>query len=378
MDPTAAPTPAAPAPSPPAVGGRMEKLEVSTQPQRVALRAVLVLLLLAFLQAGAVMGVNVVVDPRAEFGSNLLPPAIPDEVQLQLDLYEATEPTPRHVVLGSSRARLFVGLPGQQNETYNMALHGGTIVDAQLMFGYLVRTGQAPESAIVILDQMAFTEAYPSRVLASPDAGRVTGHDRSLSETVAMVLATYNTGYLEDSVRSLQYAFITGYPPLGTFGEMDANPAFAPPDLMERYLNGTFDPATVRPPIDRQMVSSLGPDATYSPDRRAAFDLLVQQARASNTTLYVVMPPIQPVALADYERRFPDLPERFGELRDALVDACGPGVHAFDYTRVETFGGDGREFLDQTHQTKVNDELIEQAMTDGVADLCGEPAPGAP
>lgn len=376
MDPTPIPPPAPPAPQAaalPAVGGRMEKLEVSTQSRPVALRAVMALLVLAVLQASAVMGVNVAVDPRDEFGVDWLPPAVPDEVHLQLDLYEATDPTPRHVVLGSSRARLFDGLPDQRNETYNMALHGGTVLDEQLMFSYLVRTGNAPESAIVVLDQMAFTEAYPSRVLASPDSGRVTGHQPTFLDSLAKVLATYNTGYLEDSARSLQYAYATGYPPLGTFGETTANPAFAPPDLMDRYLNGTFDPAGVRPSIDRQMVASLGPSATYGPDRRAAFDLLVEQARASNTALYVVMPPIQPVALADYERRFPDLAERFGELRDALLDACGPGVHTFDYTDVETFGGDGREFLDQTHQTQVNDRLMEEAMAAGVADLCAPP-----
>lgn len=334
------------------------------------LRFVLVAIALLLLGSIVTAAVNVTVDPRGEFGTGVLPPVVLNEVAIQLDRYKTTEPPPDHIVLGSSRARQIGTLPGLENETLNLALHGGTVEDEALFYFYVAQR-HVPKTAIVILDQMAFTDAFPPRGAVSPAYAELTGIEVTWRDQAEKMARSLEINYVRDSARSLWFASLGDYGEAVTFDAPIAAPEYnhTLEFMVDGYNNGTYNPV-VRRGVDLQMVQSLGNQSRTVERRFQAFDTLMRSATENGTTVYVLSPPMQPVALLDMRARMVHFDDRRLEVVAAMKKWCGPNVHGFDYTELSSFDGDPREFIDQTHYTRPNGDLMTKAMLQGRGDLC--------
>lgn len=358
--------PTDPQPSPPSRPDSVAKLEVaSISLPRARTYTLLVTLLTAMLCGGAI-GMNVVVNPRSEFSSDAYPPLVVDWVHQRVGLYEARAEPPRDLVVGASRSGFVPGLPGRENLTFQFFAAGSPPPDWLDFYRFAKSRQGAPENLIVVVDQSAFTGVFTPRVPHSAEAERIQGRPVAFGDHVAEALQSLSVSYVQDSLRSLRLRHITGYPPVQP---LEANPVFARPDLMEAYRNGTFDPADVDPRIEDQSQRAFGPDRTSRPGYREALEEMIAEAVADGVVVWAVLPPYQPVALADLQTRFPSFEQDAQLVREALLAFC-PGIHVADLTSVDGTGIDPRQFFDQSHLTPQGSAQLAQELANPARDLC--------
>jgi hypothetical protein len=332
------------------------------RPRTYAAAVVLVVLGLC---VGAI-GVNVAVNPRAEFPVQGLRPLVIDRVHDAILGYEARQEPAQDLVLGTSRAGNLHGLPGRENVTFNFYIAGSPPQDWLDLYDYVKRTEGPPVNLVLVVDQVAFTDVFAPRVPASADAGTVLGTPPSVGDRFALALRTLSASYVRDTLHSLELRTVTGYPP-PNLGE--PRPEFARPHLLEEYRNGTFDPAELEPAVDRQFVRAFGPEHAFVPANVDALRALLDEALADGVAVWAIVPPYQPVTLVDLEARFPTFPEQAGQVREFLVTFCGR-IHVADATHVEDVGVDPKEFYDQSHLTVAGSRQLVEGVVAGRADAC--------
>lgn len=361
--PSAATAPAAPA------RGRSDgvaKLAVpDAGPVPARAYAVAVVLVAAGLCLGAI-GVNVLVDPRDEFGTGFYRPLVVDWVHEGVASYRALETPPEDLVVGASRAGMVAGFPGREDTTFTFFAAGSPPPDWLDEYRFVKRSQGPPETLVLIVDQSAFTGVFTPRVPRSAAAEAVLGQPAAWGESAATALQSLAVPYLRDSLHSLELRHVDGYPPAPS---AEANPAFGPPDLLERWRNGTFDPSQVDPAIEAQSRRAFGPGHLEVPAYRQSLDALLEEAVADGVDVWAILPPYQPVALADLEERYPAFAEQRADVRAALAAHC-PAIHVADATRVEDVGVDPAEFFDQSHLTARGSAQLMAGVLAGRADVC--------
>mgnify|MGYP001562705174 CR=1 FL=1 len=314
----------------------------------------------------SVVAVNVVVNPRAEFPSTAVPPLVFYNLQRKLDAYQALETPVSDLVLGTSRAGYVSGLPGRENETFNFAIVGSPPEDWRDLYRFFKREQGPPTNLVLVVDQNSFTDLFAPRIADSIEAEAILGVPPVLSDQVSLALRTLSVPYVLDTLNSLKFRFVTGYPQAAP---PKAFPDFARSDLMEHYRAGRFSPAEASPTIDQQFERAFGPGSVHVPSRADALRSLLEEAVADGVVVDVVLPPIQPVALADLESRFPGFLEQTKNVRDALIAFC-PSITVIDATGGEAVGIDPALFYNQTHLTKEGADQLMQAVAAGRADAC--------
>lgn len=343
---------------------QVAKLEVAAAPGAKPYGAALVGLVI--LGCALAMSLNVVVDPRSEFPSTAFPPLVIDRVHERMEAYDAQETPAQDLVLGTSRAGLLRGLPGREDQTFNFFLGGSVAEDWLDVYRFVKHEQGAPTNLVLVVDQPAFTDAFAPRVPISADAGRVLGAEPGFADRATRAVRSLSLDYLQDTVHSLELRFIKGYPSPPT-GE--PHPAFAQADLMEAYRDGTFHPSQVNPTVDTQFVRAFGSSASHVPAYAEALQALLREAVSDGVTVWAVMPPYQPVVLADLEARFPNFGEEAANVRSALVLFC-PAIRVVDATKAEDAGVDVAEFFDQSHLTQKGSDQLMAAVASGRGDAC--------
>lgn len=340
------------------------KLQIPTGDQARSY-AVLALLLTTGM-AAALVGLNVAVNPRAEFPVKGLPPLASDRVHLRVQDYLDRAAPPEGLVIGASRANLVEGLPGREDVTANFGVAGSTAEDWRDLYRFVRARQGAPETLVLVVEQSAFTDVFSPRVPRSSEAGRVLGDPPSAPELAARALRSLSPDYAQDALHSLQLRYITGYPALPT--ELP-DPAFADPGLLADYRAGTFRPAEVDADVERQFVRAFGPEAETVPAHRAALDELLDDAVSDGVDVWIVLPAFQPVAFIDLQERFAAYGTQAAAVRGALTAWCAH-VHVADASNATQMDIDPAQFLDQSHLTATGARQMMAGVMAGRGDAC--------
>ncbi len=338
---------------------------------------VLTILLLATL-AGAILSLNVVVNPRSRFDSDHYPPLIPDYGASKMEAYNAMDPAPQIVVFGSSRSLKIAPtyLEERTGKTaFNFAIPGSSLEDALTLYRYMRDQGKAPEEVYFGFEEVQLSPEIVPKLPRSRAWQEITG-ESGLWADAKVLYETINPGYVQDVGRVLYYAHVVGEFPEQRLivDELGEGHYIAFENQIE---NGTFDLTAER---ERHWINEARPtyvqalrveqerDGALDAGKIAVLDTLIGEAAREGTQLTLFMTPLQPDALGQL-RGLPGFDRVHDQAIEVLVDRCG-AIEVFDFTEIESFGGDGSSFYDNFHYRADNARLLVDAMLAGQAARC--------
>jgi hypothetical protein len=327
-------------------------------------------LAVAVLGLAAVAGANVAVNPRADFDGRWYPPLVGDDPLEKVDRYEALDTPPHRIVLGSSRA----GMLPPSNATalgYNFAIPGGGLRDAALVYDFVVARQGPPQAVVLGLDSFQFSARDLKDVAVEHSkAGRIlTDDQRSAAESVGLLAGTLAPGYAYDSLRSLRYAHLSGYPERSRYTGEDGVQVWS--GVERQRALGTFDLAQrIDDNWEQGLEGRYAPDALPEENAVAVARDLVARMVADGVRVQVVLLPFHP----DVRDRL-DATETFAPLHATALtvarEACGPTVEAFDLTDPAVAGIEPSEFYDGTHLDPAGAAKAAAALEAGTGRICG-------
>jgi hypothetical protein len=311
------------------------------------LRYTAILLVAAILSASGVLALNYTVDPRNTFPPDLYKPVWRDTYEDRLRAHDGATPVPDIVVFGSSTSRRLTpdAFPAPQNRTaFNLAAPGSGPEDYLPIYRYLERTGRAPHEIVVGVDDFMMLDVpWNGAILPASHANaRVTGNGTTWAYYADQLVSSYNPGYVLDSLRVLQYTYLTGYPAARPVGQ-EAARATGLGDLVGDGVQGIFS-------------GQYKPEVRFDPAKVTALQELVHEASVRGAVRLIV-PPIHPDVLklfngtADYERIH-------GQVLSTLLALCSPTVHVHDFLQLGSFGGDPAAFDDAWHYSLANGQAM--------------------
>jgi hypothetical protein len=317
----------------------------------------------------AIAAVNVAVNPRADFGHRWYPPLVGDDPLEKLLAFEALEVPPERLVLGSSRA----GMIPPSNTTvkgYNFAIPGGGLRDSALVYDYVANHGGPPEHVILGLDsfQMSAKDLRDVAIHRSKAAPRLTGEGSSVRETAALVVGTLTPAYAADTLRSLGYAHLNGYPERSRITAEDGVQVWTIVDR-ERTA-GTYDQAAKVDENWRQgLEGRYGPEDVPDVQAIAVAEALIQRMVADGAQVQVVLLPFHPGI-----RDRLGATVTFGPLQQAALDvamrSCPLGIEVYDYTDPALIGIQPDQFYDAIHLAPDASATVAAALEAHRGGLC--------
>lgn len=361
-------------PAPPAQDSFVARLRQGADwygPARRAWRPwIQVVLPIALLLLAAVVGVNVAVNPRADFDHRLYKPLVGDDPLEKAHAYQALATPPERLVLGTSRAALVP--PANATATgFNFAIPGGGLKDERIVYSYVRQDQGAPSVVVLGFDsfQLSGEDIRDVAIARSKAADELMGDERGWREMAELLVGTLDLGYSRDTVRSLELAHVTGYPEARRTTAPDGVQVWT--GVERERAEGRYDEARA---VEANWATALADryDVPPDPDPEAvgiATDLLATM-KADGVRVQVVLLPFHP----DVQERlaatrgFPGLQE--AALRIAL-DACGSGLEVYDYSDPSRVGLRPDEFYDATHLAPEGGAKVAAALEAGEGDLCG-------
>lgn len=333
-------------------------------------RFLVVFLLVLGTQAGGVFALNVVANPRSEFGGHVFPPLARDEAHEKVALYEALPEPPATLVVGSSRSMKVAPADLAQagfGPAFNFAISGGSTGDPLAIYRYAAAQGTPPRVLLygIEVDQLQAERLTRWQVRVSPELGPHAPEPAGLADRGERLLSSFSPGYVTDSLKVLKYA-ATGYPPL--FDGFEADGRLRYHVWESQVAAGTYDLDRV---VDAQMPDVKAVYARQGPPDASRLEVLrtlLDEAAAHGTEVRLFLTPYEPRTLDALEA------QGFQAQREATVEAlrglCREGVHVHDFTEVESFGGDPRGFYDGWHYDDANARLLVGALMRGEGDAC--------
>lgn len=355
------------------------KLEVSPALKRKALRFFAAVMVLVVVQFAGVVALNVVVNPHAEFPTRVVRPIVQETVGEKVDLLAAFDPDPTVVVIGSSRSMAWPANVIANGTGFNFGISAATIKDLAILWEYVVQQRGAPDLLILNVDPFSLRppeSGYESQVLDSSAAQEVAGRAPSTGAYVERALQSYSWAYARDSLRALQFAYVTGSPVFHRAFEPDGVQHW--PLEEAKMAQGAFDvEATVTEDAKARLPKIYATAAVYGhqlPVDDAQVDrlhTLFDRIVANGTRVWAVMGPIHPIGL-DYIEDDPGFTQFQGAMTELLLSHCGPLFQAFDYTNITSYGGDPAGFFDSVHPTVENGARLLEAAAAGRGDICAQ------
>ena len=304
---------------------------------RVGLAAAVLLILVA--------GLNYVVNPLGIYGPRFFDPIVLHSRTGKMRLFRAAQPPPEIVILGSSSS--FTMSPAYIRErtgrpAFNASLHGGVPEDYLAFLRYMASLGKVPKLLIVPMSVELVRPDLPTGFEPNnPLKPYLEGKSRALAEDLRWLLT------LEQTRASLRL--------------LVANARGRPPSLYR------FDPdgwghfretsAPLEKIVDAYMATKeWGPGLYAFQNLDAAqmsyFRQFLSLTQGLGVKVIVYVPPLHPRAMAFYEKET-NLPALRTTLLDRLHAWQAQGLLAavYDFTRVESFGGNASEFHDLAHPT---------------------------
>lgn len=337
-----------------------------SQPSRRGWTALFVGVLL--LQAIGLAAFNLVMDPRAEFPTDLFPPLVSDARELKVREFALLDEKPDTIVLGSSRAMTVsprVLEEAGYGPTYNFAVDSGKVRDGLRIYETAHALGAPPARLVVLADDWSFRSAHQPRW---PNADTLAAGDAvGLTKKLALSL---RSDYVEDSWRSLRLQR-EGFPAREMAFQKDGSVVWEQAD--QDIARGTYD----REGALRRLTSytawvyrnaSDNPPVGPEPAYLDAFHELMRAAQENGTRVDLVLPPMTAEATARV-----DVPEAYrtslAMTRDVLLAACAPSVRVVDLTDPTSYGATDEDFLDGFHPTRAGGERLARAIATQ-PDLC--------
>jgi hypothetical protein len=304
---------------------------------RVVLAAALVLFLAAAL--------NYLVNPLGIYSTRLFEPLVLHSRTEKMRLYRAAQPPPEIVVLGSSSS--FTMSPVYIRErtgrpAFNASLHGGVPEDYLAFLRYMASLDKLPKLLIVPMSVELVRPNLPTGFEPhNPLKPYLDRESRDLLEGARWLLT------LEQTRASLRL--------------LAADKKGRPPSHYRFDADGWAHFAESSAPLEKIVDAYLatkewGPGLFGFRDLDNAqisyFRQFLTLARRLDVKVIVYVPPLYPRALAFYERET-NLPALRTQLIEHLRAWHAGGLIAavYDFTRVESFGGDASEFHDLAHPT---------------------------
>jgi hypothetical protein len=304
---------------------------------RIAVAAVALLALVA--------GLNYLVNPFGIYSTRLFEPLVLHSRTEKMRLYRAAQPPPEIVVLGSSSS--FTMPPAYIQErtgrpAFNASLHGGV-----------------PEDYLAFLRFMAFVDKLP-KLLIVPLAVELVRPNLSTGFEPHNPLRPYldreSRDWLEDARRLL-----TLEQTRAALRLLAAESKGRPASHYRFDADGLAHFAETGAPLEKIVDAYLatkewGPGLfgfrNLDDAQISYFRQFLTLARHLNVKVIVYLPPLYPRAVAFYERET-NLPALRTKLLEHLRAWQAEGLIAvvYDFTRLESFGGEAAEFHDLAHPT---------------------------
>jgi hypothetical protein len=305
--------------------------------ERVGLAAAVLLVLVA--------GLNYAVNPLGIYAPRFFDPIVLHSRTEKMRLFRAAQPPPEIVVLGSSSSftmspayiRARTGRPA-----FNASLHGGVPEDYLAFLRYMASLGKVPKLLIVPMSVELVRPNLPTGFEPNnPLKSYLEREPYGLAEDLRWLLTLEQT---RASLRLL-VADVRGRPaPLYRFD----------PDGWGHFRAST---APLEKIVDAYMATKEWGPGLYAfqdldPAQISYFGQFLSLAQRLGVKVIVYLPPLHPRALAFYERET-NLPALRTRLLDRLRGWQTEGLLAavYDFTRVESFGGNASEFHDLAHPT---------------------------
>jgi hypothetical protein len=303
---------------------------------------------------GAVAAFNYVANPFGLFPTRLFEPIVLHSRADKMRLYASREPAPEVVVFGSSPG---FTIPPSYIErrtgrsAFNASVHGGTPRDFLAFTRYMIDRGRPPRFLIVELrveqfrpdTRVGFEPGDPLQTYAAEeDPGPV----RSAEDKARTLLTVEQT---EASLHLLQVEL---------HGRSQPHYRFDPDGL------GHFEAYSSQEAIDAYLLEAAKPHHFRFPAlgeyHLGQLERFLALCRERRIRVIVYMPPYHPrlAGLWERETRLPDLRAQLVGWLATRQAAGGLAVH--DFSRLESFGGTDRMFLDALHP----DEEANRRMLD--------------
>jgi len=315
-----------------------------SQPVRSARWLLATVGLAALSLLGMVAGLNYALNPFGLYATRLFEPIVLHSRAEKMRLYRLAEPPPDIVVLGNSSG--FTMPPAYITEmtrrtAFNASLHGGGPEDYLAFLNYMVSIGKVPKLLIVML---SVEQARPNLPTGFEPHDPLQPYlERSSRHLLAGARWLLTLDQTLASIRVLM-AEARGRPAPHYRFDADGWGHFATAEAPPEQL------------VDTYLAKGWGPELfrfrALDSDQLAYFRRFLERARHLGVKVVVYVPPLHPRAVSLYDRET-NLPALRTELLERLHawQAEGLIAAAYDFSRVESFGGQAGEFHDLAHPT---------------------------
>ncbi len=303
----------------------------------------------------AVAGLNLAVNPFDMYPSRWFVPLVLSTRHTKLQLFEARQPPPDLVVLGSSRSMTIDPayiLEKTGRNAFNAAVHGASPRD-YVAFAHCLEAAPAfPRTVVIALGMEQLRGG--SRLVEHHDAlaDCKPAEARPMSDALADLASLFTLDQTWASLRVLNLE-IVGRP----------KPQF-------RFRDDGMVVEVRNQPLETALQASL--DGNWSPGifRFDAFDAtpldqvrqVLETCRRHGARAVVYLPPFHPRAIARYRAE-----SRFVALRDGLLAQLEAWsreypMSYYDLTEVERFGGSAAMFTDASHPSDEGGRRLVDAL----------------
>jgi hypothetical protein len=308
----------------------------------------------------SVASLNYVVNPFGLFDVELFEPIVLHSRAAKVKLYTGRRPPPEVVVFGSSPS--FTMEPSYiQARTgkpaFNASVHGGTPRDFLAFTRLMLQRRHVPRLAIVALRMEQFRPDTRVGFEPGDPLGPYVREDPAPLETAVEEAETLLTlEQTEASVRLLSVE-LRGRPQPHYRFDADGLGHFSPSSLddnVDAFLAEAAKPHHLRfEELSRTQIGHL--------------EQFLRLCRENGTRVVAYVPPYHP-RLLDLWTRQTRLPELRADLLEELARWQGPGgVTVHDLTRVESFGGTDRMFIDALHPNEEANRRILDVLLEDVS-----------
>lgn len=306
-----------------------------------------------------VAGFNFLVNPLAEYNTQLVSPLIPTTRREKVDYLQRATAAPEGIVLGSSRVMKFE--PRYLYEVtgtnfYNAGVNYADPYDyLAIVRFYRRRYGRAPATIVLGLDVPSFSDAVDTdlRLGSTPELFREVADDLAMQYRLRPYRDAISWDQTKQSLRSLVFQVRPSSRPHSLVHFTDDG-VLVYEDREQQLHDGTFD---ITPHLDYTKSEYEQRVRGFSELSKRKLDLLRKFFKSCETDrveVHVFITTLHP-QLADHLSTTTSYNERRAELC-CVLDECQRefGFHWRDFSDIESYCGDQRDFVDGVHPLEPN------------------------